>query len=249
MTTDSGWLIHKRPQGDSSLYLTLFTAEHGLIRALYKGARNLKKKSALQGFVPLWLEWTNRQEYFFIRRAELQNSPLQLNGTALICAMYVNELIYLCLKQPEASPDLYANYEYTLMELEQCTEPAAMSIILRQFEWALLHHCGAGFPLTTDIHSDPIDSNKFYQFLPQSGFVSAPNGIPGHCIIAIRNNQLAHAEVLQVAKQVMRSAIDDLVDYKPLQSRKLLTTRQQPINAPGLQKTEFLDNAPLPSSG
>ncbi len=223
MTTDSGWLIHKRPQGDSSLYLTLFTAEHGLIRALYKGARNLKKKSALQGFVPLWLEWSNRREYFFIRRAELQKSPLTLNGTALICAMYVNELIYLCLKQPEASPDLYASYEHTLFELAQCPTSTTMAIILRQFEWALLHHCGAGFSLSTDIYSAPIEPNQFYQFTPPSGFVSAHNGIPGYCIIAMRNNQLEQPEVLQAAKQVMRSAIEDLVDYHPLQSRKLLT--------------------------
>lgn len=224
MIADLGWIIHKKPQGDTSLSLAVFTAEHGLIRPYFKGGRNLKKKDLLQAYTPIWLEWAQCDQHSFIRKVEPQNASIHFNGIALICAMYVNELLYLCLKHPEPSATLYSDYEHSLMALSQAASNQTLAIILREFEWALLRHCGFEYSLTLDIQGALITSEYYYRFIPQAGFALSPSGIPGETLMAIAHKRWDSKHSLYYAKQIMRMAINDLIDYKPIHSRRLLAS-------------------------
>ena len=222
MIADAGWLIHKKAQGDTSLSLAVFTAEHGLIRPYYKGGRSLKRKTPLQCFTPLWLEWNQKNTHCFIRKVEPQHTSLDLKGTALICAMYLNELIFLALKQPEPSLELYKAYEYSLVRLSQSDSPQTMAVCLRKFEWFLLKHCGVSCSLSLDTNGNPISPEQHYQFTPQMGLIISDAGIPGSALLAMNNKQWHEDKALQYAKIITRMAINDLLNYKPIQSRKLL---------------------------
>ncbi|MCC5792546.1 MAG: DNA repair protein RecO C-terminal domain-containing protein [Legionellaceae bacterium] len=221
MITDKAWLIHQQARGDSSLSLCLFTAHHGLIRTYYKGGRHARKQR-LPSFAPLWVELATGKHCFFIRTIEILKPQAHFQEQALLCAMYLNELLFYSLKQPEPVPQLFHYYEKTLQQLSECRESIPMAMALREFEWILLQHCGLAFSLSSDCRGVAIAPDAYYHFDPEYGFKPAPEGISGSIIIALANQDFQQAEVHRSARQIMRSAIDHLLEYRPVHSRNLL---------------------------
>lgn len=192
------WLIHKQPQGESSLRLIFFTREQGIFWCQYKGGRAFKKQIALQPFIPLWLHYREAYAYHYITSVEPITSAINLNRKALFSALYINELLYYSIKPEDPYPDLYAKYVQTINALTQDPQTTALERLLREFEWLLLKECGY------QLHATP----EMQAVIPP---LSLTPIIQGHFI----------DEVLQPAKWVMRQAIDDLLEGKPLKSRQL----------------------------
>ncbi len=218
----NAWLIHKTPTGDTSLRLRFFTREQGMLDCHYRGGRTAKKNSALQAFTPLWLLLNERHSWFYVKNLESSDLPLELTGPSLFAALYVNELIFHTLIGQEHDEPLFRAYENTLYDLKKTQQQSAIEMVLRRFEKKLLHACGYSLALTMESNATaPINANTFYQFTAGHGFKKSMEGIPGHHLLAIAEDNLQDPQVLKNAKVIMRRAIDHLLGGRPLKSRSL----------------------------
>ncbi len=224
MITDTlqAWVIHKYWSGDTSARVVFFTQEHGLLNCLYKGGRTPKKQALLQAFLPLCLTTDARGDAHFVRQLEIAETPIQLVGKPLFAGLYINELLYHILQPHDPHELLYSAYVQALSALTTTSERFAIEVILRRFEWVLLTTCGFHMSLTHDARSAiPIDTNSFYRFVAGEGFILAGEGVSGAHITAMAADQLENVAVLNVAKQVMRRAIDHALDGKEIKTRAL----------------------------
>lgn len=208
------WLLHKSPSGDTSVRLSLFTRDQGVVTCLYRGGRTVKKQAILQPFIPLWLSLDSKRDWHYVRSLETVSPPLPLKNNSLFCALYVNELLFYALKAFDPHPELYDVYEYTLKGLAVITEQVVMESLLRKFEWMLLGSCG----YSLSFEDDPAER---YRLVAGKGFVVDHNGIPGEDVLAITQGQFEEVRVLKSAKLIMRQAVDNLLGGRELKSRAL----------------------------
>ncbi|MBY4676789.1 DNA repair protein RecO [Marinobacterium arenosum] len=222
MEGQAAYVLHSRPYRDTSLLVDFFTLEHGKCSAVVQGARrpNSRLRATIQPFVPLQIGWRGRQDLKTMSGAEPVGQMLFLTGSALICGLYVNELLERVLQPFEPHPKLFVYYQYVLTELA-----AAQDIegALRTFEHRLLGEMGYGLDL------DRIDPAGHYRYRAGQGLV--PLGRPpqkpdmyyftGNQLQAIGQDHYASAEVRRAAKRLMRLAIEQLLGDKPLRSREL----------------------------
>lgn len=218
----NGWLLFKRPSGDSSVQATFWTREQGIIQCLCKGWRTGKKKSVLQAFVPLWLSVSERKGWWYVRHIEIAGPMLELKGQALFSAFYLNELLYHALKPLDADTKLYEAYQQTLMSLMAIHDKMALEALLRRFEWGLLSACGYAVSFAEEAGTlTPIKPQAFYQYVVGEGFYPAADGICGSHLLALADNNLECADTLKAAKYIMRKAISHLLDGREIKSRAL----------------------------
>ncbi len=216
------WVIHKSWSGDTSARVVFFTKENGLVSCLYKGGRTPKKQALLQAFIPLWLSMDIRGDAYFVHKLEVASSSIPLVGQTLFAGLYVNELLHHALKPHDPHATLHTVYIHALQALMTAFSRVAIEKILRRFEWALLTACGYSMSLTHDARStQPILVNHFYRFIAGEGFVLADDGISGAHIIAMSQDKLDDLTVLNVAKWIMRRAIEHALDGKVIKTRAL----------------------------
>jgi DNA repair protein RecO (recombination protein O) len=216
------WVLHKVPSGDSSLRVTFFTEEKGVLTCLCKGGRAPKKQAVLQPFLPLWLAVDVRKDWYFVRHIEVQAAAQQIKGKALFAGLYVNEILYYALKPFDPQPELFEAYQQTMQGLLAVRERLAIEILLRRFEWALLKACGYSLAFGDATVED------YYRFVPEEGFIAADTGIPGTDILALSEGRLETLSVLKTAKFIMRQAIHHLLDGRELKSRALYPIVNRP---------------------
>lgn len=218
--TVEGWLLHKTPQGDTSLNLSFFCLEKGLVRASYRGGRS-KKQLSLQPFTPLWFSLNEQRDWHYIQKAEALGATIFLEGKALFAALYINELLYYTLAPLEPYPSLFKAYEFTIENLARAKELFTIEITLRYFEKELLTALGEGIAFDVEAGSlMPIKENLFYEFKARVGFQQTKdNGILGADIIQLAQGKLDNPQILKLAKVIMRKAIDSLLNGRELKSR------------------------------
>lgn len=219
------WIIHKEDSGESSVRLTVFTAERGLIRCLCKGGRTPKKQSLLQLFTPSWIFTKSYPNQTFAERIEHEAPTIPLQGVALISALYINELIYRLLKTDYPNQSLFEAYLTTVSGLAFAKNRQQMETLLRRFEWTLLQASGHAIALGQEAHRGyKIEADKYYQFIEGLGLVSADQGLPGAQLLAMSQNDLSDPETLKVAKFVMRKAINHLLEGAEIKTRNLFNS-------------------------
>ncbi len=223
MTTKAleAWILHKKPSGDSSLRVTFFTRDLGIVDCLCKGGRTPKKQAILQPFQSLWLDLNIRRDWYFVRNIETLKSPMALSGTALFAGIYVNELLYYALKLQDPQPELFEAYLQAIEGLATINERLAIEILLRRFEESLLKSCGYSLSFYKTVKETAIHSDHFYQFIAGEGFMEADVGISGRDILELAAGRLETLSVLKSAKLIMRAAIDHLLGGRVLKSRSL----------------------------
>lgn len=218
----TAWILHKQCAGDSSVRVTFFSAESGLLTCFYKGGRGAKKQSFLQSFVPLWLHLMARHDRYYVQSLEATGAPLPLEGSALFSGFYLNELLYYVLQPEDPAPDLFQAYSYTLNRLALTQDPLEIERLLRRFEWVLLKANGLCFSFTQEARTgEPVSEDARYQFIPGEGFVKSTEGMLGTRLLALASDQLADKAQLKVAKTVMREAMKHLLGGRELRSRAL----------------------------
>ena len=224
MITDAlqAWVIHKYSSGDTSARVVFFTREHGLVKCLYKGGRTPKKQALLQAFIPLWLAMDVRGDFYYVRQLEIAATPIQLVGKNLFAGLYVNELLHYALQPQDPHATLHAAYAHALHSLMTASDRFAIEAVLRRFERVLLTSCGYHMSLTHDAHSATlIAASSHYRFIAGDGFVLADEGFCGAHIIALAEDKLNDVVVLNVAKKIMRRAIDHALGGKEIKARAL----------------------------
>lgn len=222
------FVLHARPFKETSLILELFTLDHGRCNVLARGVRGNKKnhkRALLQPFQPLVVSWVGRSDLKTLKDFEASSQSYPLSGIPSLSGLYMNELMLKLLIQWDPHPDIYHSYQSALLRLSQQETP---SIVLREFELALIEELGYGIDWQCDIQGETIEPELDYGFIPQQGFVllpQAPKGslkAQGKHIIAIAEHDWQQTGSLALARKVCRTLIDPLVGYKELNSRKLL---------------------------
>lgn len=227
LTLQPIFVLHSRPYRNTSLIIEVLTRSHGRLPLVARSARGMKSryKGKLQPFSPLLASWSGRGELMSLGNLEFNGPPFGLEGRALLCGFYLNELLMRLLHRDDPHPDIFDSYECALKNLENTD---GISKALRQFEKQLLDHLGYGLSLTTEAKTrKPIEASAFYQFYPDHGFVEYlgnlenPLVFQGKNLLAMAREEWSDEGVLKEAKKIMRMAISRHLGERPLKSREL----------------------------
>lgn len=173
-----GIVLRSVKYGETSLVLTMFTELFGLQSYIVNGVRTVSKKgssksvffqpAAILDLVVYHNEYKNLQRIKEYKWAHLYQhifSDVRKNAVAV----FMIELLTKCLKQPEASPELFYFTEDALVHLDEASDTAA-----------------ANFPLFFSLHlavffgfriNDEYSEEKHYLDLEEGLFKA---GTPGH---------------------------------------------------------------------
>lgn len=208
-----GWLLAKRPFGDTSLIVDVLTLERGRIDLMAKGGR---KNALLEPFRPLWISAAGRGNLPWLQKVEPSGTAMTCQGDSLWCAFYVNELLTRLLPQGMPSVVLFALYGETLQQL---ADNQQVQRALRRFEQALLIECGYAPDLTMDQVGNPIHPAGLYQ-LWDNQLVASNTGFSGATLLAWQQGEWNQA-VAQTARRLLREVLDHCLGGKPLKSRDM----------------------------
>ena len=242
-----GFVLHQNPYSETSLVLEIFTPEHGRIGLLAKGARRPGNRSRafLKPFQPLLLGWSGRGELPVLTGAEPQEASHTLEGQALYCGFYLNELLVRLLHRHDPHPGLYRAYQECLVNL--CAG-ARHDATLRIFEKRLLQEVGYGLVLDHDIgDNSPVSPDALYDYVFDRGPVRLHSELNirvqgvrlrGTTLLALAREELDEPVALREAKALMRTALARHLGDRPLTSRELFLRRPAVVD---LQEEERCD--------
>ena len=205
------FVLHTRSFRDTSLLIDALTMRYGRVSLIARGAKSAKSKfrGLVRPFVPLVISFTGKTDLYTLTQAEATAPAVQLQGKALLSAMYVNELIIKLLARDDPHQAVFIAYQNLLQDL-QAKEFEAK---LRYFEMQFLQALGYGFDLTKDAFSQPIAPERIYYFDPTRGILpvqlsySQQIRFKGQHLLAFAKKNLQSKEELQTAKKLMRLAI------------------------------------------
>jgi DNA repair protein RecO (recombination protein O) len=217
------FILQQRNFRESSLLIDALTRDFGRISLVAKGVRKPKSKMAgiLQPFVPLVISYLDKTDLKTLTAAEAAPSYRKLEGTALYCGFYLNELIVGFFQFSDPHPELFYDYCNCINEL---SNQANQESALRNFELSLLNQAGYGLQLSYAYPGErPIESNRQYHFDLEKGLVEAENGLfSGASLRAIRAREFSDPDIRFQAKQLLRLVIDAYCPGRPLKSRAIM---------------------------
>src|SRR3989344_6459145 len=163
------YVLHHRDYSETSLLLEVFTAHHGRIGLIAKGARRAssRMRGILKPFQRLLIGWSGKGELAVLTGAEQDGPDTALIAQALYCGFYMNEGLLRLLHRHDPHNSLFDAYQTALQQLRMfCSnEP-----VLRIFEKNLLRELGYGLVLDQDIDDrSPIDNHAMYDYILDRG--------------------------------------------------------------------------------
>ncbi len=227
------YVLHSYPFKETSLVVELFTRDFGRVAAVAKGARRPRSamRGMLQSFQPLLGAWSGKLELKTLHSLEWYAGLLMLQGEALMCGFYMNELLLRLLPREDAHEMLFDEYGLTLKAL--AAAPSDSANILRRFELRLLQQLGYAVPLTHNIKDEAVLADAQYFYVPEMGPVSLQhdyqeNGVQlsGKTLLDMDKDDYADVQTQQQSKQLMRLLISHYLGDKPLHTRQLLMDLQ-----------------------
>jgi len=229
------FVLHTYPYRETSLVVELFSRRFGRVAAVAKGARRPRSamRGMLQSFQPLLAAWSGKSELRTLHSLEWGEGLLLLQGEALICGFYLNELLLRLLAREDPHDILFDFYRDTLRELMSAQHDIAP--VLRRFELRLLQELGYAVPLELDASGAPVDAQRAYVFmvergaLPQDTVESVEMGVQlsGKALLDMARGDYADPATRQHSKQLMRALLGHYLGDKPLHTRQLLIDLQQ----------------------
>jgi DNA repair protein RecO (recombination protein O) len=220
------YVLHARPYRETSLLLEALSRDHGRVALVARGARGQKSRlrSQLQPFRPLLLSWSGRGELGTLTSAEQVAAPPELQGEALYCGLYLNELLVRLLHRGDPHAEVFEGYRQVLAQL---SAGVGLQPVLRVFEKNLLEAVGYGLMLEHEYGSDrPLQSDALYHYRPGQGPVrlgrDAPSGqaTSGRALLALRSERLTSVDLPEL-RRLMRRLIGYHLGGKPLSSQAL----------------------------
>jgi len=226
---EPGFLLHHYPWRDSSRILEFFTRAHGRVSVFARAARRggSTLPAALQPFGELLVSWSARGEAGQLTGAERLLSPAFLAGDRLMSGFYVNELLIKLLPRHDAHPALYDTYAALVARLhDPAADPARA---LRIFEKRLLEELGWGLDLEHDSGSrGSIEPQRAYRYRLDGG-AEAVDGVAegelvfaGASLLSLAREELADPRSLADARRLLRAALDQCLDGRPLRTREVM---------------------------
>lgn len=228
---EPAFILHHRDYSETSLLLEVFTPQHGRIGLIAKGARRASSRvrGILKPFQRLLIGWSGRGELAVLTGAEPDGPALELDGPALYCAFYMNEVLLRLLHRHDPHEALFEAYRSALQQLRPADSHES---VLRVFEKHLLKELGYGLVLDRDIaDKKPIEAQAMYDYILERGPVRLVHpelnlpteGIPvrGASLLALAQERLDDPGARRDAKALMRAALARHLGDRPLHSRKL----------------------------
>jgi DNA repair protein RecO (recombination protein O) len=225
------YVLHTYPYRETSLIVEVFSRDFGRLPLMARGAR--RPKSAVRGlllsFQPLSLSWFGKTELRTLHSAEWQGGQPLLQGTALICGFYLNELLLKLLHRDDPHEQLFLYYQDTLQELARRSDYAA---VLRRFEMNLLKELGYALTLAHDADSGAaIELDISYRYVFERGPVRQKNGqngveLRGKTLLDMAADDYGDPVTLQQSKALMRALINHYLGEDTLHTRQILKDLQ-----------------------
>ena len=228
------YVLHTYPFKETSLVVELLTRDFGRIAAVAKGARRPRSamRGMLQSFQPLIAAWSGKSELRNLHSLEWGEGLLLLQGEALMCGFYLNELLLRLLPREDAHEALFDYYGQTLRTLAQGKEHGTT---LRRFELKMLQEMGYAVPLDQDEHDSAIEATRAYYYVAERGACSLQaqsmqrNGVQltGKTLLDMAQDDYSDPQTQQQSKQLMRVLLAHYLGDKPLHTRQLLIDLQE----------------------
>ena len=225
------YILHHRDYSETSLLLEVFTARHGRLGLIAKGARRTSSRlrGILMPFKRLLISWSGKGDLAVLTNAEMNDAGSAAEGHALYCGFYMNEVLLRLLHRHDPHERLFNAYQAALQKLHR---DHTNENILRIFEKKLLRELGYGLVLDHDVSDNtPIDAAVIYDYILDRGPVRLThpqlNGqtegirIRGASLIALEQDRMTDPDVLRDVKSLMRAVLAMHLGDRPLHSRKL----------------------------
>jgi len=225
---EPAFVLHSYPFRETSLLVEIFSRQHGRVPLVARGAR--RPKSAVRGllmnFQPLSLSWFGKHELRTLHSAEWQGGQPLLQGTALLCGFYLNELLLNLMVRDDPHEQLFDYYQKTLQRL---AHGADLATTLRCFEKHLLQELGYALLLEHEAGSSKsIDPSLTYRYVVERGAVlnaaGAEDGLPvsGKTLQDMAVDDYSDALSARQGKQLMRMLLNHHLGGKMLHTRELI---------------------------
>lgn len=230
---EPAFVLHSYPFRETSLILDVYSRSHGRLAIVARGARRPKSglRGVLMNFQPLSLSWFGKGEVRTLHSAEWQGGQPYLQGTALMCGFYLNELLLNLLARDDPHEQLFDYYRATLYRLAHESDHAAT---LRCFEKHLLQELGYALALEREAGGDrPIRTEVCYRYAVERGAVpddgDARVGLPvlGKTLLDMAADDYADPVTAQQSKQLMRVLLNHHLGGKTLHTRELIKDLQK----------------------
>ena len=227
------FVLHSYPYRETSLVLEIFSRQHGRVALVARGARRPRSalRGLLMGFQPLTLSWFGKHELRTLHSAEWQGGQPQLQGRALLCAFYLNELLLNLMARDDPHEQLFDYYQHTLQRLAHEEDHAAT---LRYFEKHLLQELGYALLLEHEADSGkPIDPMAQYRYVIERGAVADAPDVPEGLTVSGKTLQDMAADdyrdtvSAQQSKQLIRMLLNHHLGGKLLHTRELIKDLQR----------------------
>jgi DNA repair protein RecO (recombination protein O) len=219
-------ILHSYPYRETSLLLEVFARGFGRVSMVARAARSPRStlRGVLLAFQPLTLSWFGKGEVRTLAHAEWIGGHPRLQGEALMCGFYLNELLLRLLPREDPHDALFARYREALRRL---ASPGDSAPVLRSFERALLKEMGYAMPLERDsANGSAIDPAKHYRYDPERGPVeidsaAADVAVSGRTLLDMARDDYSDPQTQQQAKALMRTLLNHRLEYQPLKSRRI----------------------------
>jgi len=182
-------------------------------------------------FQPLSLSWFGKHELRTLHGAEWQGGQPQLQGTALLCGFYLNELLLNLMARDDPHESLFDYYQQTMQRLAQEDDHA---FTLRCFEKHMLQELGYALQLETEaVSGKPITPTQTYRYILELGAVAetpdASQGmqITGKTLLDMAADDYRDANSARQSKQLIRMLLDHYLAGKTLHTRELMRDLQK----------------------
>jgi DNA repair protein RecO (recombination protein O) len=227
ISLEPGYVLHSREYRDTSRILDVFTQRHGRLTLFARGARGPKSKlaSLLMPFRPLLVSWSGKGDAAQLTGAELHGESLTLPSRQVLSGFYLNELIIKLTTRHDPQTRLFDDYADALRRLAAGDVPEP---VLRVFEKRLLASLGYGLEFD-------VAERTYYQFRVDSGLCEVredtPGAYSGRCLLALQQETLGDPESLDVARRLLRQALDHCLEGRELRTRTVarsMVRRQGP---------------------
>lgn len=219
------FVLHRREFGNTSLIVEVFAAAHGRLPALAKGARRGRGVVAaiLQPFRPLWMSWSGRGEVRTLTRSEPAGRAFDLQGEALLCGFYLNELLVRLLGRGDPHADLFAFYHAALSDLAAGRN---LESVLRQFELRLLEELGYARAIDREADGRAVVAERRYVCLPDAGLCAASDAqadvaVSGATLLLLAAGEPLTGQHAREARALTRRLLAPHLGDRPLKSREL----------------------------
>ncbi|MGA9667417.1 MAG: DNA repair protein RecO [Gallionella sp.] len=235
---EPAFVLHSYPFRETSLIIEAYTRSHGRLAIVARGARRPKSglRGVLMNFQPLSLSWFGKGEVRTLHSAEWQGGQPYLQGTALMCGFYLNELLLNLLARDDPHEQLFDYYRATLYRLAHETDHAAT---LRCFERRMLQELGYALALDREANSGKaIQAELCYRYAVERGPLlddggpdagDPRDGLPvlGKTMLDMAADDYTDPVSAQQSKQLMRMLLNHHLGGKALLTRELIKDLQK----------------------